>query len=111
MIEDIFPNSAWMTVNSSKPYVAFIGTQASSGVTGEIRWNAMYNYMEVYTGSGWQRLSHTPTIDLNSRTQSILTWAETKMREEAKLEELYANQPQLKELKDLHDFWVTMSMK
>jgi hypothetical protein len=70
-------------------------------VTGNIRYNANVGQLEVYDGHDWRMFntSHA-AVDLTAQAKEILGWAEHKMHEEQKLQEMMERHPGLK---DLHD--------
>jgi hypothetical protein len=81
--------------------LAYSNVQNEVRVTGTIRYNPTISQLEVYDGNNWQILhtSHA-TIELTSHAKEILNWAEYKMHQEKKLQEMMELHPGLK---DLHD--------
>jgi hypothetical protein len=83
-------------ISSSSPYLTVVGgvtgypyISPGSQSAGMMRWNISSNVMEVYNGVTWieVRGSHA-TVDLNGHAQSIMRWAEGKMKREAEAKEL-----------------------
>ena len=68
-------------------------------VTGNIRYNANISQLEVYDGHDWRMFntSHA-AVDLTTRAKEILGWAESKMHEERKLQQMLERHPGLKDL-------------
>ena len=81
--------------------LAYSNVQNELRVTGNLRYNANTSNYEVYDGNNWQMLntSHA-TVELTSRTEEILRWAEYKMHEEKKLQDLMQRHPGLRDLND-----------
>ena len=92
MISTIGSSSSYLTVTggmTTHPYIS-PGSQSA----GMIRWNTNSNVIEIYNGTGWieYRGAHA-TVDLNSRAQSIMRWAEEKMLREEELTKLAEENP------------------
>jgi len=70
-------------------------------VTGNIRYNANVGQLEVYDGHDWRMFntSHA-AVDLTTRAKEILGWAESKMHEERKLQQMLERHPGLRDLND-----------
>lgn len=52
------------------------------------------NNLEIYDGNSWMIMqSSYPQVELTGHVQSILAWAEKKMDEEARIQELAAKHP------------------
>lgn len=106
MINNIYGNSNWLNVQTypgNKPYINTTQPSTSTPVAGMIRWNNNVNggCTEVYDGNGWQQIANgSANVDLSEHTKEILVWAEKKMAEERKLEELMERHPGLRELHD-----------
>ena len=72
------------------------GDRLAQGV-GNVRYDTSKQQLEVYDGNVWHQLIMArPTISLNSSAVSAITWAMSKMTEEAKLEELSKTHPAIK---------------
>jgi hypothetical protein len=64
-------------------------TRASAGM---VRYTS--GNLEVYDGSSWLPLqSSYPQVELSGEVQSIINWAQVKMAEEARIQELAAKHP------------------
>lgn len=75
---------------SSSPYI-----NSGAPSAGMLRY--MNSNFEVYDGSGWQILgSAYPTVDLSNAANSAITWAMSKMAEEAELVRLANEHPAIK---------------
>ena len=102
MIKSINSSSDFLMVNGGSPspnYLAYSNVQNELRVTGNLRYNANTSNYEVYDGNQWQIISQANVnIDLTTRTKEILTWAEYKMHEEKKLQELMERHPGLRDL-------------
>lgn len=72
------------------PYIS-PGAQSS----GMIRWNSSSNSLEVYDGIGWQSFNTGVDIGLSSSAEMAIEWAQKKMLEESKIDELCQKYPGL----------------
>jgi hypothetical protein len=69
------------------------GNTSAQGV-GNMRYDTSKQQIEVWDGNNWQQLNMAyPTVSLNSSAVSAISWAMTKMAEEARLEELSKKHP------------------
>ncbi len=67
---------------------------------GMVRFNPNLQTFEVYDGVSWYGINNQATIDLALESKQAIEWANKKMQEEKKLEELMANHPGLREAYD-----------
>ena len=79
-----------VTGGSSAPYINMSNTSA-----GMVRYNG--SQMEVYDGHSWLQMASHQTIQLDARTQELLSWAERKVLEEHNLELRIKRHPGLKD--------------
>jgi hypothetical protein len=107
MINNVYGNSQWMNIQTYQGNRPYINT--TQPIAGMVRYNNTNGgCMEVYDGSTWQPIANgSVDIDLNENAKRILEWAEEKMHEEKKLQELLARHPGLK---DLHDKFEMMKI-
>lgn len=100
MIKDINANSEYVTVsNTTTP--TYINSFNGLLGAGNMRFNTSTQNMEVYDGNNWIILnSGISHVDVSHKTKEILQWAEKKMKEEARLEELCKQYPGLAKAKD-----------
>jgi hypothetical protein len=74
---------------SSGPYV-----DMSRPSAGMVRYNG--NNFEVYDGSSWMTITtNAPQVSLNSSAITAITWALSKMAEEAELEKMSRSHPSI----------------
>lgn len=91
MITGITVNGPGITV--------YPGYGPKPAVTGMIRWNSGTQLMEVMDGQNWIPINPGPTtIQLDASIQTIIEWANRKIKEEKELEELMGKYPGLKEM-------------
>jgi len=82
MIKNITSNSSLLNVSCYQGNNPYISPGAQSA--GMVRYNINMNRTEVYDGNSWQELGGGyATIDLAPHVQAVITWAQTKMAEEA----------------------------
>ena len=79
-----------ITGGSSTPYVNMNNPSA-----GMVRYNG--SQMEVYDGHSWLQMASHQTIQLDARTQELLSWADRKMKEEVDLVRRMEQHPGLKD--------------
>ena len=72
------------------PYIS-PGAQSA----GMLRWNSSSNTIEVYDGVGWQPFNTGADISLTGDAEMAIEWAQKKMLEEAKIDELCQKYPGL----------------
>lgn len=75
----------------SRPY---INPRPGAGV---VRYNTETQCMEAYDGSTWVNLSSETIVDLSPQVQEILRWADKKRAEDAEIDRLCAQYPNLAE--------------
>ena len=70
-------------------------------ITGAVQWNGQNKWLEVSTGSGWQRIDNTVEFNVHSNATPDLwamhAWIEDQKKEQAKLKELRSKYPALDE--------------
>lgn len=70
-------------------------------ITGAVQWNGQNKWLEVSTGSGWQRIDNTVEFNVTQPAQPDLwamhTWIEEQKRQQAKEKELRSKYPALDE--------------
>lgn len=99
MIKNIYGNSSWIEVSTGSTSMPYINT--SQPIAGMIRMNSIMQRMEVYDGNNWVEFGNGQAhIDLSEQAKQVLTWADNKMKEEARLQDLMARHPGLKDLND-----------
>jgi hypothetical protein len=77
-----------------EPYV--YGKVDGQGV-GTVLYNTKTQNLDVWDGTTWKQIAFShPTISLNSSAVEAISWAMTKMAEDAKLEELSKKHPAVK---------------
>ena len=85
-------NHVVVTGNSSGPYIS---NYNNSTMVGMVRYHN--SQLEVYDGNSWLAIASNPvTIDLSGSANGAITWALSKMAEEAQLERLSAEHPAVK---------------
>jgi hypothetical protein len=83
-----------ITIQNNSSWPSFYNTTAGNSLVGQVRYNGTNQNMEVYDGNSWMLLtSGYPTIALAPEVQEVVTWAQTKMTEEARLRELAVKHP------------------
>jgi hypothetical protein len=76
------------------PYV--YGKIDGQGV-GTVLYNTKTQNLDVWDGTAWQQITFShPTVSLNSSAVDAISWAMTKMAEDAKLEDLSKEHPAVK---------------
>jgi hypothetical protein len=96
MIKSITPGTGITVNNSHSLWPSFYNTISSTGNTliGQMRYNGNNQAIEVYDGQAWVMMSPAyPTIDLAPHVQAVITWAQNKMADEARIKELAAKHP------------------
>jgi hypothetical protein len=88
---------------NGSPYIS-PGSQSA----GMVRYNPNMQNMEVYDGNSWQTLSGYADIGLSGDAEMAIEWAQKKMLEEAKLEELCKQFPTLEKAKANFDMILAM---
>jgi hypothetical protein len=72
-----------ITFANTAPYIGNNGQSA-----GTVRFNTMTQQMEAYDGVAWINISMNANLSLSYGAEETIRWAQDKMKEEAKLEEL-----------------------
>ena len=106
MIEQI-STSPFMTVSDyGKPYVAN-GGQSS----GELRRNTSTTQVEAFNGSTWIPIGQHVSVGLSSDGLEVMHWAQKKMREEQRIEDLMSEHPGIRDLKEKLDLMIALTTK
>jgi len=93
MISGISPGRG-LVVQNGTGGLPHVPPNSSNPMTGMLRVNG--TSLEVFTGSSWQYVStNYASIELDSNTQSVVSWAMKKMAEEQKIAELCKKYPAL----------------
>jgi hypothetical protein len=101
MIKGIVVGTGLHGNNNYTSWPSFYNNSSSNTLVGQVRYNGSAQNIEVYDGTSWLSLpSAFPTLELNSRVQTILEWASAKMNEEVQLNELAERHPSLKDALD-----------
>jgi len=103
MIKNIIPGSGITVNNSHSSWPSFYNTVGSTGnnLVGQMRYNGSGQYIEVYDGSSWLAMGTAyPTIELAPHVQAVVVWAQIKMAEESRLQELAARHPSVADALD-----------
>ena len=70
-------------------------------ITGAVQWNGQMKWLEVSTGTGWQRIDNTVEFNVHANSTPDLWamhyWIEEKKKEEAELKALRSKYPALDE--------------
>lgn len=98
MIKSLTSSSPYLHIQNGYNNVPPISPGAQSA--GLLRYNGNNSSIEVYNGVAWYPVDTSVNLNLSEAAHSALTWAETKMQEEAGLKELMSRHPGLKELHD-----------
>jgi transcriptional regulator GlxA family with amidase domain len=98
MIKGIAVGAGLHSNNNYTSWPVFYNNSSSDTLVGQVRYNGSAQNIEVYNGMSWLLLpSAVPTLELDSRVQTILNWASVKMNEEVRLNELAERHPSLKD--------------
>lgn len=93
------PDYIMVTGNYTTPYI-------SPGAVGAgmLRWNPNTKQIEVNDGCVWIEFqSSDAQVRLTDRARLTLQWAESKMAEEQKIEDIIKRNPALKKAKEKYD--------
>ena len=76
-------------------------TASNNTLVGQVRYNGANQNMEVYDGMVWQTMNSSyPSIELAPHVQAVVDWAQKKMAEETRLENLAKENPTLRDALD-----------
>lgn len=89
---------------NSYPYV-----NMSNPSAGMVRYSGNGQNLEVYDGSSWMIIQSTvPTINLDPMVVNVINWAQEKMKQEQRLQELAAKYPGVEDLQQKLDIMVAL---
>ena len=94
MINIIDSNSKYLEGGYARGGPSFNGIADDSG---KVRYNPQRHSMQTYNGIEWVDLGQSVSIGLSQEAEDVLTWAKSKMEQEAKLQESMARHPGLKD--------------
>jgi len=66
-------------------------------ITGAVQWNGATKNFEVSNGGGWIRIDNNVQVQHSADLQKIIAWANIKMAEEEKMQNLRSKYPALDE--------------
>jgi hypothetical protein len=66
-------------------------------ITGAVQWNGNTKNFEVSNGDGWMRIDNTVQVQHSADLQKIIAWANIKIAEEEKMQNLRSKYPALDE--------------
>jgi hypothetical protein len=96
MIKNITTGAGLQVNNNYSNWPSFYNTVSSTGnnLVGQLRYNGSSQNMEVYDGNSWLTMTGAyPTIELAPHVQAVVNWAQIKMAQEARMQELAAKHP------------------
>jgi len=96
MIKDITTASSSVVVTSTTHRSIYNAGQSA----GQMRYNTNTQNYEVYDGGSWVTVSQIASVSLTWEAEKAISWAKTKMVEEASLKERMDQHPGLKDAWD-----------
>ena len=103
MIKGINTGTGLTVTNGYTSWPNFYNNSTASNNTlvGQVRYNGASQNMEVYDGLAWLSMNSSyPSIDLAPHVQAVVAWAQAKMAEETRLENLAKENPTLRDALD-----------
>ena len=103
MIKAINTGTGLQVDNGYTNWPSFYNNSASANNTlvGQVRYNGASQTMEVYDGMTWLSMPGAfPTVGLAPHVQEVVEWAQRKMAEEYRLQNLAAQHPTLADALD-----------
>ena len=103
MIKAINTGTGLTVINGHTSWPSFYNNSTASNNTlvGQVRYNGANQNMEVYDGMVWQTMNSSyPSIELAPHVQAVVDWAQKKMAEETRLENLAKENPTLRDALD-----------
>lgn len=98
MIKSLTSNSPYLQIQNGYNNVPPLSPGAQSA--GLLRYNGNNSSIEVYNGVAWFPIDTNSNLNLSEAAHEAIKWAETKMQEESRLQDMMARHPGLKELHD-----------
>ena len=109
MIKTLSSGSQHIAVSGGNPSVPPISPGAVGA--GIVRYNTNMQQMEVYDGLSWHGINSHVTLDLGMTSKEAIEWAQKKMQEEKRLQDLMARHPGLKDLHDKFEMMRVLCME
>lgn len=98
---DYVVGGEYLNVTSSKGAQPWINMSSTQPMIGALAYDHNSGSMKVYDGNTWMTIGGgSATVNLSANAVSILKWAEHKMFEEQRLQELAKKHPAIKDLLD-----------
>ena len=102
------------TINSKSEYLE--GGYAHGGPTfngiakdsGTVRYNPQRHSMQTYNGIEWVDIAQSVSIGLSQDAEDIMSWAKTKMEQEANLKDALERHPGLKDAYEKFEIMKTL---
>jgi hypothetical protein len=94
MIKNIIPGTGITVTNDFASWPSFYNSPSGNSLVGQMRYNGSNQCIEVYDGHNWLMMgTGHPTVELAPHVQAVVAWAQVKMAEEARINELAAKHP------------------
>jgi hypothetical protein len=84
-------NPQWIQSYTILPHISYSNSQNPSN--GQVRWNHDSRGFEIYNGHGWTLLGHWSNQDFTHEFEKVMKWAQEKMTQEQKLQEMANSNP------------------
>ena len=96
MIKNIIAGTGLQIKDNHTTWPSFYNTVIGTGnsLVGQLRYNGSSQNMEVYDGNSWIAMASAwPTVELAPHVQAVVNWAQCKMAEETRLQQLAEKHP------------------
>lgn len=96
MIKNLSPGNGITINNNYSSWPTFYNSVQNTGnsLVGQMRYNGSSQNIEVFDGNSWLMMNSAyPTIELSPHVQAVVNWAQMKMAEESRIQELAAKHP------------------
>jgi hypothetical protein len=94
MINTIDSRSEYLEGGYTRGGPTFNGIAKDSG---NVRYNPQRHSMQTFNGVEWVDIARSVSIGLSQTAEDVLSWAKSKMEQEAKLQEAMEKHPGLKD--------------
>ena len=94
MIKTITAGQGLVVTDIHSNWPRFYNSSSSNSLVGQMRYNGSSQCIEVYDGNNWLMVgSSYPQVELAPHVQAVVAWAQIKMAEESRLQELARKHP------------------
>lgn len=110
MIKSIMSYGKYITVTGGLPPTSnYVNNFSGAQGLGNVRFNTVSQALEIWDGNTWMLLASSyASVGLNQEAEELLDWAKRKRDQELHIEQLAAQHPGIRDLKEKLDIMLAL---